>query len=62
MKRGFPVVRTSLDVPSVRQWSAETPWLYTLEVAVFDKKGQTEATAIQIGFRDVCIRKSRAAE
>ncbi|MBQ7019486.1 MAG: DUF4981 domain-containing protein [Bacteroidales bacterium] len=55
-ERGFPVVRTSLDVPSVRQWSAETPWLYTLEVAVFDKKGQTEKTAIQIGFRDVEIK------
>ena len=58
-ERGFPMVKTVLNVPSVKQWSAETPWLYTLKVASFDKKGQTEATAIQIGFRDVCIRNSQ---
>lgn len=44
-----------LQVPSVKQWTAETPDLYTLKVASFDKKGQTESTAIQIGFRDVAI-------
>ena len=55
-ERGLPVVRTSVQVPAVRQWSAETPWLYTLEVAVSDKNGQTEQTAIEIGFRDVCIK------
>lgn len=55
-ERGLPVVRTSVRVPSVRQWTAETPWLYTLEVSVSDKKGQTEETAIEIGFRDVCIK------
>ena len=55
-ERGFPMVCTTIQVPSVKQWSAETPWLYTLEVAVFDKNGQTEKTAIEIGFRDVCIK------
>ena len=54
-ERGLPVVRTALQVPSVKQWTAETPWLYTLDVQVFNKKGQTEATSIEIGFRDVCI-------
>ena len=54
-ERGLPVVRTSVDVPAVKQWSAETPWLYTLNVAVFDKNGQTEETTIEIGFRDVKI-------
>lgn len=55
-ERGFPVLRTSLQVPSVKQWSAETPWLYTLEVDVLDNKGQTEETSIEIGFRDVCVK------
>ena len=44
-----------LHVPSVKLWSAETPWLYTLKIASFDKKGQTESTSIQIGFRDVTV-------
>ncbi len=54
-ERGLPVVRTNIQVPSVRQWSAETPWLYTLGVEVYNKKGQTEETSIEIGFRDVRI-------
>ena len=54
-ERGLPVVRTSIKVPSVKQWSAETPWLYNLAVEVFNKKGQTESTSIEIGFRDVAI-------
>ena len=52
-ENGLPYVETKLNVPSVMQWTAETPSLYTLDVAVYDKKGQTEATSIQIGFRDV---------
>ena len=54
-ERGLPIVRTTLDVPSVKQWTAETPWLYTLDVKVFNKKGQTEETSLKIGFRDVEI-------
>ena len=53
------VAETVLEVPSVKQWSAETPWLYTLNVASFDKKGQTEAASIEIGFRDVCIKNGQ---
>ena len=55
-ERGLPYVNTVLNVDSPRLWSAETPWLYTLKVASSDKKGQTEATSINIGFRDVCIK------
>ena len=54
--RGLPLVRTDVQVPSVKQWSAETPWLYKLKVAAYGKKGQTEQTEIEIGFRDVCIK------
>jgi beta-galactosidase len=52
---GLPVVKTTMAVADVKQWSAETPWLYTLKVASSDKNGQTESTAIKIGFRDVRI-------
>ena len=55
-ENGNPCVRTELQVADVKQWTAETPWLYTLNVASFDKKGQTEATSIQMGFRDVEIK------
>ena len=58
-ERGLPVVRTVIQVPAVKQWTAETPWLYTLDVAVFDKNGQTEATSIQVGFRDVEIKNGQ---
>ena len=64
-----PVVKNATSakvrIPDVKQWTAETPWLYTLNVAVFDntcnmssfdRKGQTESTSIQFGFRDVCIK------
>ena len=51
-ERGLPVVETELNVAEPKLWSAETPWLYTLKVASYDKKGQTEATSINIGFRD----------
>ncbi len=50
------VAKTVLNVPDVKLWSAETPNLYTLKVASFDRKGQTEETSIEIGFRDVCIK------
>lgn len=54
-ERGLPVIETELSVAEPKLWTAETPWLYTLKVASYDKKGQTEATAISIGFRDVRI-------
>jgi len=54
-QRGLPVIDVSLDVESPKLWSAETPWLYTLKVASYDKNGLTESTAIEIGFRDVKI-------
>ena len=55
-QRGFPVVEVAVKVPSVLQWTAETPWLYSLDVASSDKKGVTEKASLDMGFRDVCIR------
>ena len=54
-ENGLPCVEAALKVPSVKQWTAETPWLYTLKVASYDKKGKTESTSVQVGFRTVEI-------
>ena len=54
-ERGLPLLKTRLEVPQARLWTAETPWLYTLKVRAFDKKGQTEAASLRMGFRDVVI-------
>ena len=55
-ERKLPVVRTSFQLSDVKTWSAETPSLYTLEVASFDRKGQTEQTSIRFGFRDAYVK------
>ncbi|MDE5732962.1 MAG: DUF4981 domain-containing protein [Bacteroidales bacterium] len=54
-ERGLPVVNTKIQVPSVRTWSAETPWLYTLNVSAYGKEGRTETASLDFGFRDVCV-------
>ncbi|WP_235522742.1 hypothetical protein, partial [Caulobacter sp. Root342] len=52
----------SASVPGVRQWTAETPNLYTLLVEVLDAKGQIiQATPQRIGFRTVEIKDGRVA-
>ena len=54
-QRGSLLVKTSVTVPSVMQWTAETPWLYKLNVSSFDRKGLSESSSIDVGFRDVCV-------
>lgn len=47
-------VTLKADVPGVRQWSAETPNLYTLLVELVDAQGRViQSTPQRIGFRDV---------
>ena len=57
--RGTSLITYNCSVPDVKQWSAETPWLYTLSLTAYDKKGKTEKTSIEIGFRDICIEDSQ---
>jgi beta-galactosidase/beta-glucuronidase len=58
-KDGQAVLEADLPVAAPRPWTAETPHLYTLRLAVQDEAGRTvEATAIQIGFRQVDIRNA----
>lgn len=45
-----------LEVPNVKQWSAEIPYLYTLFLTLKDKSGNvTEVVPIKIGFRSIEI-------
>lgn len=48
--------RLELRVPNVHAWSAETPHLYVLELALMDRKGfALDVVAKRIGFRNVDI-------
>ena len=58
-ERGNNIITYICTVPHVKQWSAETPWLYTLSLTAYDRKGKTESTSIKVGFRDVCIEGSQ---
>ena len=54
---GKATVTFKKDFPSVRRWSAETPDLYTLKVALKDTTGQVlQAFTKRIGFRSSEVR------
>ena len=55
-ERGLPTAKAKISVPSVKTWSAETPWLYTLKMVSYDSKGMTEVSLLEIGFRDIEIK------
>ena len=59
VKRGVSVAQADFQLPSVRLWSAETPWLYTLKVTSYNKRGATETTSIKFGFRDIHIENGQ---
>ena len=45
-------------IPNIKQWTAETPYLYSLIATLTpaDKKAKGEATTIKVGFRRVEIK------
>ncbi len=45
-------------IPGVRQWSAELPELYGLEIVLKDEKGVLQAISQNIGFRNIQIANS----
>ena len=50
-------VQVNAVIPAVEQWSAETPYLYTLLLSLKDAGGnQTELISSQVGFREVEIK------
>ena len=58
-ERGLPLVNAVINVPAVKAWTAETPWLYGLKVFSYDKNGLTEVSRMDIGFRDVAIENGQ---
>ena len=54
VKKGRASCRVKVSDPLM--WSAETPWLYRLDVTISDRKGPLESTSLDFGFRDVCVR------
>ena len=54
VKKGTVSCRIKVAEPLL--WSAETPWLYKLDVTVSDRKGVLESTSLDFGFRDVYVR------
>jgi beta-galactosidase len=51
----FPFMEAVVEKP--RQWSAETPYLYTLVMSLVDAQGRTvEAESCRVGFREIDLR------
>ncbi len=56
-KGGEVTVEFEQDVPRPARWTAETPYLYSLLLALSDDRGRTvEVTGTRVGFRSVEIR------
>ena len=50
----------SVSIPNVKAWSAETPNLYTLLIAVKDEHGKVQqATTLKTGFRNITIKNNQ---
>ncbi len=50
----------NIELPKVNRWTAETPYLYTLYVSLFDKNGkEIETIAQKVGFRKVEIKNQQ---
>ncbi len=50
----------SIELKKVNKWTAETPYLYTFYVSLFDKSGkEIETIAQKVGFRKVEIRNQQ---
>jgi evolved beta-galactosidase subunit alpha len=46
-----------VNVPAPRQWNAEDPYLYRLEISLFDGEGRLqEVVPLRVGFREVGVR------
>lgn len=48
----FSILEKGIDLGNVKKWSAESPYLYNLEISLLDKDGKLlDATVQQVGFR-----------
>jgi beta-galactosidase len=57
---GWFIMIAEDDIPHIKPWSAENPYLYRLEIKVMDKKGkEIERLENHIGFRTVEIKDGK---
>ena len=57
---GWFIMIVEDDIPHIKPWSAENPYLYRLEIKVMDKKGkEIERLENHIGFRTVEIKDGK---
>lgn len=55
----FTKVSFQTEIPSVKTWSAEIPYLYTLLLTLKDKDGNTiEVVPVKVGFRSIEIKNN----
>ena len=56
---GMSNQKTQLNVSGAHQWSAEDPYLYTLDVTLNGAKGVSEVISKKVGFRSVEIKDAQ---
>lgn len=56
---GMSNQKTQLNVSGAHQWSAEDPYLYTLEVSLGNGKSASEVISKKVGFRSVEIKNAQ---
>ena len=56
---GMSNQKTTIDLPNAKTWSAEVPYLYTLDITLADGKGVSEAISKKVGFRSVEIKNAQ---
>ena len=57
---GETVLNGKIEISKPKLWSAEKPYLYTVQTELLDEAGNvTEATAQQYGFRDFALRGNK---
>ncbi len=53
-------INLKANIPDVKKWSAETPYLYNLQIILKDKKGEViESISKMVGFRNVQISNAQ---
>lgn len=57
---GLSSAKTVINLPGAKAWSAEVPYLYTLDITLADAKGNVQETiSKKVGFRSVEIKNAQ---
>ncbi len=58
-ERGAVLLTSTWKIDSPSLWSAETPYLYTLKAVASTRRGVSESTSIDFGFRTVEVKNAQ---